>query len=118
MKKILYRLCIALAAALPATAAANEAPFQAAFNRTQLNATASKYTVERSENILFVSADINIDSVVRGSNRELWIKPEVTAKDRSEQLPTVVLAGRNRFYQAQRLDLPLKENFTLLRDNY
>lgn len=118
MKKYLYRLCIALAAAIPATASANEAPFMAAIERTQLNVTASKYAVERSENMLFVSADLNIDSVRRGSNRELWIKPEVVATSKTEQLPAVVLAGRNRFYQAQRLDLPVKENFTLLRDNY
>lgn len=118
MKKILFRICMAVAAVLPAAASATEAPVQAALNRTQLNVTASRYAVERSENMLFVSADINIDSVNRGSNRELWIKPEVVGESRAEQLPAVVLAGRNRFYQAQRLDLAAKENFTLLRDNY
>ncbi len=116
MNKILSRLCIAIAAVLPTSAAAN--PMLAAYNRTQLNAKATNISVERSENKLFVSTDLDIQEINRGTNRELWIIPEVVATDNVEQLPAVVLAGRNRFYQAQRLDLPAKEHFTLLRDNY
>ena len=116
MNKIISRLCIAIAAVLPTAAQAT--PLLAANNRTQLNAKATGISVERSENKLFVSADIDIQDIRRGTNRELWITPEVVADDNTEKLPAVVLAGRNRFFQAQRLDLPAKENYTLLRDNY
>ena len=113
MNKIISRLCIAIAAVLPTAAQAT--PLLAANNRTQLNAKATGISVERSENKLFVSADIDIQDIRRGTNRELWITPEVVADDNTEKLPAVVLAGRNRFFQAQRLDLPAKENYTLLR---
>lgn len=116
MNKIISRLCIAIAAVLPTAASAT--PLLAANNRTQLNAKASNISVERSENKLFVSTDLDIQDIRRGTNRELWIIPEVVATDNTEKLPAVVLAGRNRFFQAQRLDLPAKENYTLLRDNY
>ena len=116
MNKIISRLCIAIAAVLPTAAQAS--PMLAAYNKTQLNAKATGISVERSENKLFVSADIDIQDIKRGTNRELWIIPEVVNDDNTEKLPAVVLAGRNRFFQAQRLDLPAKENYTLLRDNY
>ena len=75
MNKIISRLCIAIAAVLPTAAQAS--PMLAAYNKTQLNAKATGISVERSENKLFVSADIDIQDINRGTNRELWIIPEV-----------------------------------------
>lgn len=72
-------------------------------------------TVERSENILFVGTDIDLSNIKRDSNRELWITPVVVNGADSVALPTVVVAGRNRYYQALRHDLVQRENITLLR---
>ena len=71
MNKIFSRLCIAIAAVLPTAASAS--PLLAANNRTQLNAKATGISVERSENKLFVSADIDIQDIRRVTNRELCI---------------------------------------------
>lgn len=118
MKNIIAILCMALGAVVPAAASAIMAPLQAAYASTPLQAKARSLTVERSENILFVTADIDIDSVRRGTNRELWIEPIVGGDDRQDTLPVVVMAGRNRYYQAQRHDLTAREGVTLVRDNY
>ncbi len=109
---------LTIAAAAIAACHASAAPLSAAMQRTQLNASASNVRVERSENILFVGADINIDSVSRGTNRELWIAPVIGNGAAADTLPVVVMAGRNRYYQAQRHDLVEREGVTLLRDNY
>ena len=107
-----------LGAVVPAAASAYSASIHASDTRTRLNASATNLAVERSENYLFVKTDINIDSVSRGTNRELWIEPVVVGNGREFKLPVVVMAGRNRFFQAERHDLAVKENLTLLRDNY
>ncbi|MDE7460780.1 MAG: hypothetical protein K2M85_06825, partial [Paramuribaculum sp.] len=118
MKNIIAILCMLLGAVVPAAASAYSASIHASDTRTRLNASATNLAVERSENYLFVKTDINIDSVSRGTNRELWIEPVVVGNGREFKLPVVVMAGRNRFFQAERHDLAVKENLTLLRDNY
>ncbi len=119
MKNIIAILCMVIGAVIPAAASAYLTPAPAQYDATKINAQASNLAVERSENILFVKADIDISAVHRGTNRELWIEPVVVGgSDQECQLPVVVMAGRNRFFQAQRHDTPVKENFTLVRDNY
>ncbi len=119
MKNIIAILCMVIGAVIPAAASAYLTPAPAQYDATKINAQASNLAVERSENILFVKADIDISAVHRGTNRELWIEPVVVGgSDQEYQLPVVVMAGRNRFFQAQRHDTPVKENFTLVRDNY
>lgn len=118
MKKSIAITVLAAAALMPAAAEAAQAPMMAAMQRTQLQATAKSITVERSQNYLFVEAQLGIDSVARGTNRELWIEPVIGTEQQSDTLPIVVLAGKNRYFQGLRHDLTDKTDAELLRDDY
>ena len=95
---------IALAAAAASAAAAVKTPMQAEVKVAdpQARALVSKLVVERSQNILFVKADLSTAQLPAGSNREVWMQPVLSAGDSSVVLPAVAVAGRNRFYQGQR----------------
>lgn len=118
MNKSTAMILLAAAALMPAAAEASPAPMMAAMQRTELQATARSITVERSQNFLFVEAELGIDSVARGTNRELWIAPVIGNEQQSDTLPVIVMAGRNRYYQALRHDLAGIADVTLLRDDY
>lgn len=69
--------------------------------------TVKTLTVERSDNILFVSMQLDCTRLKIKSNREVSYIPVLTYGDSIYQLPKVVLAGRNRYIQHQRhSDLP------------
>ena len=95
---------IALAAAAASAAAAVKTPMQAEVKVAdpQARALVSKLVVERSQNILFVKADLSTAQLPAGTNREVWMQPVLSAGDSSVVLPAVAVAGRNRFYQGQR----------------
>ncbi len=58
--------------------------------------------VERSENNLFVSFDLDLTQLSLKSDREISFLPVFTRGDSSAVLPKVVAAGRNRYIQNQR----------------
>ena len=95
---------IALAAAAASAAAAVKTPMQADVKIAdpQARALVSKLVVERSQNILFVKADLSTAQLPAGTNSEVWMQPVLSAGDSSVVLPAVAVAGRNRFYQGQR----------------
>lgn len=120
MKTIIASTIMALAA-LTASATAWTSPAAVDLKplaATTLKVSASNVKVERSANFLIVDYTLNIDSIRRGTNRELWIEPSVVNGADTAALPAYVLAGRNRFYQAQRHGLEKIAPVTLRRDNY
>lgn len=58
--------------------------------------------VEKSESMLIVDMDINTAVLPTKSNREIRLRPAIVGLDNSLQLPTVVVAGRTRYYQHRR----------------
>lgn len=63
-------------------------------------------SVEKSERTLYVTMDIDVAALKVKSNREMWLRPALTDGDNRLNLPAVMIAGHNRYYQAQRHDLP------------
>ncbi len=59
-------------------------------------------SVEKSERTLFVKMDIDVSGLKVKSNQEVWMRPSLTSVDDTLRLPSVMLAGRNRYFQAGR----------------
>ena len=55
--------------------------------------------VERSENNLFVSMQLDLSELTLKSNREITYLPVLTFGERHLELPRVIVAGRNRYIQ-------------------
>ncbi len=62
--------------------------------------------IERSENNLFVTFQLDFTDLKLNSNREVSFIPVICAGDSSVTLPKVVVAGRNRYIQNQRKRRP------------
>ena len=58
----------------------------------------SNLSVFRAEDKLFVSMDIDVSAVEVKSNREQILTPSLVTEDNGFTLPSVMLAGRNRYY--------------------
>ena len=58
----------------------------------------SDLAASRSEDKLFISMDIDISILKVKSNREVVLKPILTEGNDRLSLPSVVIAGRNRYY--------------------
>ena len=58
--------------------------------------------VSRSEDKLFISMDIDVDALKIGSNREVILFPSLTGESEILSLPSVMIAGRNRYYHRLR----------------
>lgn len=58
--------------------------------------------VERSDNNLFVSMELDFSSLKLKSDREITYIPVLTLGDSIYELPEVVVAGRNRYIQHER----------------
>lgn len=71
--------------------------------------------VERSQNLLFVSADISLASMPDGINREVWLLPVLSAGDSVAQLPEVAVAGRTRYMLGLRQGIDKSEGLTWMR---
>ena len=56
-------------------------------------------SVEKSERTLFVKMDIDVSGLKVKSNQEVWMRPSLTSVDDTLRLPSVMLAGRNRYFQ-------------------
>lgn len=55
--------------------------------------------VSKQEGKLFISMDLDISAFRQKSNREVFITPVLTWKDKVVELPSVLIAGRNRYYR-------------------
>lgn len=68
--------------------------------RTVIDGTVSvsNLAVSRAEDKLFVSMDVDVSAVEMKSNRELLLTPTLAASGDSLRLPSMLLAGRNRYY--------------------
>ncbi|MDE6264023.1 MAG: DUF3868 domain-containing protein [Paramuribaculum sp.] len=73
------------------------------------------FTIEKTNTTLYVTSQIDLSQVRKGSNREAWITPVIRNGNDSVALPTIVVAGRNRYYQALRHDMPAKKGLELYR---
>lgn len=95
---------IAAASSVFSAAAAVKTPLQADVNVADAEARAivNNLVVERSQNILFIKADIALATMPSGTNREIWLSPVISAGDSSIVLPSVAVAGHNRYYQGLR----------------
>ncbi|MCI9606634.1 MAG: hypothetical protein HFJ94_00495 [Muribaculaceae bacterium] len=78
-------------------------------------ASAAAKVIERTENTVYVNTDIDISSLKRGSNRETWIVPMIVNGADTLRLHGIMVAGRNRYYQAERHNTATKNNLTLYR---
>lgn len=58
--------------------------------------------VSKQEDKLFVSMDLDISALRQKSNREVFITPLLVQEDQRFELPSVLIAGRNRYYQRLR----------------
>ncbi len=73
------------------------------------------FTVEKTNTTLYITSQIDLSQVRKGSNREAWITPVIRNGNDSVSFPTIVVAGRNRYYQAIRHNMPAKEGIQLYR---
>lgn len=105
MNKTLFNICVAALIAAPAATA------------LPVDVKQTGQAVERSENTLYINTDIDVSGFKRGSNREVWIHPVIVNGNDSVSLPGVIVAGRNRYYQALRHDIPQKEGVALYRSS-
>ena len=62
------------------------------------NVTVSDLAVSRSEDKLFVSMDIDVSALSVKSNREVILTPRLSGEGNELNLPSVMIAGRNRYY--------------------
>ncbi|MDE6650906.1 MAG: hypothetical protein K2K08_00700, partial [Paramuribaculum sp.] len=69
--------------------------------------------VEKTESTVYVSTQIPVSDLKRGTTREAWITPIIKNGSDSLELPAVVVAGRSRYYQALRYNIPAKKGITL-----
>ena len=73
------------------------------------NVTVSGLAVSRSGDKLFVSMDIDVSKLKVESNREVILTPELSEKTESLGLPSVMVAGRNRYFHHLRNGLPVED---------
>ncbi|MBD5256396.1 MAG: hypothetical protein HDS50_02025 [Bacteroides sp.] len=71
------------------------------------------FKIDKTNTTIYISSEILLDSLNKGTNREEWITPVIKNGADSLELPAVVVAGRNRYYQAQRYRIPEKKNIQL-----
>ncbi len=76
------------------------------------NVTVSDLAVSRSGDKLFVSMDINVSALDVKSNREVILTPKLSEGTDSLNLPSILIAGRNRYYHHLRNGLRT-DNMTL-----
>lgn len=58
--------------------------------------------IERSDNILFISFDVDLEGVKTGSDRQIGLVPVLRSADGAEAFPQIIVAGRRRYIQNQR----------------
>lgn len=58
--------------------------------------------IDRSTDRLLVDMTIDADDLGKKSNRESWLFPVLQSESNSLSLPSVMVGGRNRYYQALR----------------
>lgn len=68
--------------------------------------SADSLVVEKSESSLLVHMSLDVAALKVKSNQEAWITPVLTSGTDTLRLPAVVVAGRNRYYQAERHGIP------------
>mgnify|MGYP001024586093 FL=1 len=73
--------------------------------------------IERTENTVYINTDIDVSGIKRGSNREAWIRPMIVNGTDTLRLDGIMVAGRNRYYQAERHNTAAKNNLTLYRSS-
>lgn len=73
------------------------------------------FKIEKTKTTVYINSLLQIADLKDGSNREAWITPVIKNGTDSLELPTVVVAGRNRYYQALRHNLETKEGVKLVR---
>lgn len=61
-------------------------------------------SVSRHGDKLFVSMDLDVSSARLGRDREVYVTPFLRGGDNSQALPSVILAGRSRYYHHLRND--------------
>lgn len=99
-------LSIAALMLLTTTAAAS-APIAPEAVRPDAAPHVESFNVERSENNLLVTMQLDFSSLKLKSDREITYVPVLSAEDSRIELPRVVVAGRNRYIQNLRHgDLP------------
>ena len=60
--------------------------------------------VSRQENKLFVSMDLDISAFKQKKDREIFFTPVLTHDENTLELPTILIAGRNKYYYHLRND--------------
>lgn len=97
----LQTLCIAVLALL-ATASTATAAIPSSGEETGNSPRVKSLKVERSENNLFVSMQLDLSSLRLKSDREITYLPVLSYGELHRELPRVVVAGRNRYIQNRR----------------
>ncbi len=90
------------AAGLTASVAPAAATTPAVAMQTDGSSCVRALQVERSDNNLFVSMELDFSELKLKSDREITYMPVLTLGDSICELPQVVVAGRNRYIQHQR----------------
>lgn len=80
------------------------------------NVTVSDLAVSRSGDKLFVSMDIDVSALKIKSNREIILTPKLSEENDSMRLPSIMIAGRNRYYHHLRNGLRTN-NMTLYQSD-
>ncbi len=83
------------------------------------SANVSNLNIERSESSLIIDMAIDVTDLRLKSEREVTLTPVLKHNDMSQALPSVIIAGRNRYIRNRRHSLPQRQDFgnTLPRHN-
>lgn len=82
------------------------------------NVTVSDLAVSRSEDKLFVSMDIDVSALSVKSNREVILTPRLSGEGNELNLPSVMIAGRNRYYHHLRNGLCTDDVMLLIKNRH
>lgn len=66
----------------------------------------SNFAVSRTGGSLFVSMDLDVSGLDVKNNREIVLTPAIALGDNSRKLPSVIIAGRQRYYLYLRNGVP------------
>ena len=95
MKRNIISACLAALLCASAASAASAAIAD--------QARVSNLKVDRSTDRLLVDMTIDADDLGRKTNRESWLTPVLTTPQGDTlRLPSIMVGGRNRYFQAQR----------------
>ncbi len=68
-------------------------------------AKVSNLNIERSESSLIINMDIDVSELKLKSEREVTLTPVLKSDDMTQTLPSVIIAGRNRYIRDRRHDI-------------